>query len=45
MPAPLRLAIRMLVARWFENRGDILGEQTLPPEVQTLLAPYRRTRL
>ena len=45
VPAPLRLAIRMLVARWFENRGDLLGEQTLPPEVQTLLAPYRRARL
>jgi uncharacterized phiE125 gp8 family phage protein len=45
VPEPLRLAIKMLVARWFENRGDILGEQTLPPEVQALIAPYRRARL
>ena len=29
VPEPLRLAIKMLVARWFENRGDIVGEQTL----------------
>ena len=45
VPEPLRLAIKMLVARWFENRGDIVGEQTLPPEVQALVAPYRRARL
>ena len=45
VPAPLRLAIRMLAARWFENRGDLLGQQTLPPEVETLLAPFRRSRL
>jgi uncharacterized phiE125 gp8 family phage protein len=45
VPPPLRLAIRMLVARWFEHRGDLLGEQTLPPDVETLLAPFRRARL
>jgi uncharacterized phiE125 gp8 family phage protein len=45
VPAPLRLAVRMLAARWFENRGDLLGQQTLPPEVETLLAPFRRSRL
>lgn len=45
VPATLRLAIRMLVARWFENRGDIAGEQALPPEALALIAPFRRARL
>jgi uncharacterized phiE125 gp8 family phage protein len=45
VPAPLRQAIRMLVARWFENRGDVAGLQTLPAEVQALVAPYQRARL
>ncbi len=45
VPAPLRLAIRRLAARWFENRGDLLGEQTLPPDIDALLAPFRRARL
>lgn len=45
VPAPLRLAVRMLAARWFEHRGDLLGEQTVPPEVDALLAPFRRARL
>lgn len=44
-PAPLRQAIRMLVARWFENRGDIAGLQILPADVQALVAPYQRARL
>jgi hypothetical protein len=35
----------MLVARWFENRGDVAGLQTLPAEVQALVAPYQRARL
>ncbi|MCB5176284.1 head-tail connector protein [Microvirga lenta] len=45
VPATLRLAVRMLVARWFENRGDMTGEQTLPPEALALVAPFRRARL
>jgi uncharacterized phiE125 gp8 family phage protein len=45
VPAPLRQAIRMLVARWFGNRGDIAGFQTLPTDVQALVAPYQRARL
>ena len=39
VPATLRLAIRILVAHWFENRGDVAGEQILPPEA---LASSRR---
>ena len=45
VPEPLRVAVKMLVARWFEHRGDIAGEQTLPPEALALVAPFRRARL
>ena len=31
VPAPLRLAIKVIVARWFENRGDVAGSN-LPPK-------------
>ena len=45
VPATLRLAIRILVAHWFENRGDVAGEQILPPEALSLVAPFQRARL
>ena len=46
VPEPLRLAVRQLVAHWFENRGDAsMGEQGLPASVRALLAPFRRLRL
>ncbi|HEY8382746.1 MAG TPA: hypothetical protein VIL09_11420 [Microvirga sp.] len=45
VPEPLRLAIRLVAARWFENRGDVAGEQRLPPEALALVTPYRRLRL
>jgi uncharacterized phiE125 gp8 family phage protein len=45
VPSSLRLAVKILVARWFENRGDIAGAQELPPEALALLAPFRRARL
>jgi uncharacterized phiE125 gp8 family phage protein len=45
VPATLRLAIRILVAHWFENRGDVTGEQILPPEALALVAPFQRARL
>jgi uncharacterized phiE125 gp8 family phage protein len=45
VPAPLAQALRLLVARWFENRGDGPPDPALPPEVATLMAPYRRARL
>lgn len=44
-PAPLKLAIKILVAHWFENRGDLAGEQILPPEAMALVAPFQRARL
>lgn len=45
VPATLRLAIKILVAHWFENRGDMVGEQILPPEALALIAPFQRARL
>ena len=45
VPAGLRLAVKILVAHWFENRGDVTGEQVLPPEAFALVAPFRRARL
>ena len=47
VPAPLRQAVLMLVAHWFENREGH-GEKTragMPVEVRDLLAPWRRTSL
>ena len=44
VPEPLRQAMRMLVARWFENRGEE-ANAGLPPDVALLVAPYRRPRL
>ena len=45
VPATLRLALKIIVARWFENRGDVAGEQTLPREALALIAPFQRPRL
>ncbi|WP_243367574.1 head-tail connector protein [Microvirga solisilvae] len=45
VPATLKLAIRILVAHWFENRGDVAGEQILPPEAMALVAPFQRARI
>jgi uncharacterized phiE125 gp8 family phage protein len=45
VPASLRLAMKILVARWFENRGDAEGTQSLPAEALALVAPFRRARL
>ena len=46
VPEPLRQAVRLLVARWFEHRGDEAGDSaSLPPDVAMLTAPFRRPRL
>lgn len=46
LPAPLVQAVRLLVARWFENRGDVaLADGGLPADVTALIGPYRRLRL
>ena len=46
VPQPLRQAILLLTAHLFENRGDMGGKDgTLPPEIDALVAPYRRPRI
>ena len=48
VPEPVRQAIRMLVARWYENRGDVPGDAGaahIPASVAALLAPFVRARL
>lgn len=44
VPAPLRQAVRALVAHHYENRGDA-GASAPPPDIAALVAPYRRPRL
>lgn len=45
-PAPLLQAIRMSVATWFENRGDVpAGSLAPPPEIAGLIGPHRHLRL
>ena len=42
VPEPLRQAIRMLVAHWYDNRGIVSGEVALlPASAAALIAPYR----
>ena len=43
VPEPLRQAIRLLIAHWYENRGLVSGNGTivLPQTVAALIAPYR----
>lgn len=44
VPEPLRLAIRLMIAHWYEHRGN--GEAPPPPlTVAALLAPFREKRL
>ena len=44
VPAPLRQAIRMLVAHWYENRAIAAtgeGAASLPVNLAAIVAPYR----
>ena len=48
VPEPLRQAARMLVAHWFEARGDTGAApalEHLPAPVAALIAPFRSVRL
>ena len=47
VPQPLRQAILMLVARWYEHRGDdaVFSNASLPVAAAALIAPFRRLRL
>src|SRR5581483_10065110 len=41
VPEPLRQAIRILVAHWYENRGLAGAAPMLPLTVSALIAPYQ----
>jgi uncharacterized phiE125 gp8 family phage protein len=47
VPEPLRHAIRLLIAHWYENRGVMSEAATavLPQNVAALIAPYRMLSL
>ncbi|MDB5596767.1 MAG: phage gp6-like head-tail connector family protein [Hyphomicrobiales bacterium] len=48
VPEPLRQAMRLLVAFWFEHRGDALHDNAvphLPAAVAALVVPFRSARL
>lgn len=48
VPEALRLAVRAMVACWFDNRGETpaaRGAPLLPDVVRALLAPFRPMRL
>jgi uncharacterized phiE125 gp8 family phage protein len=48
VPAPIRQALRLLVAHWYEHRdpGEVdVPAANVPASVSSLLAPYRRVRL
>jgi uncharacterized phiE125 gp8 family phage protein len=49
VPEPLRQAIRLLIAHWYDNRGVVAPGTTqaavLPQSVSALLAPYRMLAL
>ncbi len=48
VPMPIRLAIKMLVAHWYEMREPVLpseAAQPLPLGIASLIAPYREVKL
>jgi uncharacterized phiE125 gp8 family phage protein len=45
VPEPLRQAVRLLAAHWYENRGIVGAAPILPVTVPALLAPYRMVGL
>ena len=48
VPQPIRHALLLLVAHWYENREPVdigAAATAIPPAVSELLAPYRRRKL
>ena len=48
VPETLKTAMRLLIARWYEQRGDVESDgafERMPPAVAALIAPFRRMRL
>jgi uncharacterized phiE125 gp8 family phage protein len=46
VPESIRLAVRRLVALWFDNRGEGTDpDRGVPPQIRALLRPFRPVRL
>jgi uncharacterized phiE125 gp8 family phage protein len=46
VPPPVRHALRLLIAHWYDNRdGAAVGGAAIPAAVSELLGPYREGRL
>jgi uncharacterized phiE125 gp8 family phage protein len=48
VPMPVRLAIKMLIAHWYETREPVMpadAVSTVPMSVNSLISPYRQARL
>lgn len=48
VPRPIRQAVLLLVARWYEQRVPVdVGREAseMPPEIAALIAPYQQVRL
>lgn len=48
VPEPIRSALLLLVAHWYEHRDPLeidLPETAIPPSVSSILSPYRTVRL
>lgn len=46
IPGQIRIALRRLIALWYDRRGDISDDPVgLPPQIRLLLRPFRRLRL
>ena len=48
VPENLKTAMRLLIGRWYEQRGDVESDgafERMPPAVAALIAPYRSMRL
>lgn len=46
VPQPIKQAILFLVARWYENRGDVAQDtRHIPSAAEKLIAPWRKVQL
>lgn len=45
IPNDIKQAMLMLIAHWYQNRGDEVAENIIPREIYNFLFPYRRFSL
>lgn len=45
VPKDIKQATLMLIAHWYQNRGDEVAENIIPREIYNFLFPYRRFSL